>query len=112
MLLRKSLRASKSKVTTGVSCNLTQQRSQATASSFLEWRKASARPNFNMASPSKIHLTVEDTGIVKFKPQNAETAAKTSELLQENHDVISTFHPLLHSQPFRTNSYRETPYLL
>jgi hypothetical protein len=46
-----------------------------------------------MATPSKIHLTVEDTGIVKFKPQDAETAAKTSELLQENHDVISTSHP-------------------
>jgi hypothetical protein len=51
-----------------------------------------------MATPSKIHLTVEDTGVVKFKPQNAETAAKTSELLQENHDVTSTFH-----SPFNLN---------
>jgi hypothetical protein len=40
-----------------------------------------------MATPSKVHLTVEDTGIVKFKPQTVETAAKTSKLLQENHDV-------------------------
>jgi hypothetical protein len=93
MLLQRNLRASKSRVTTGLSYSLTQQRSQATASSFLEWRRASTQPNFNMATPSKIHLTVEDTGIVNFKPQNAETAAKTSELLQENHDVISTFPP-------------------
>jgi hypothetical protein len=40
-----------------------------------------------MASPSKIHLTINDTGIVKFKPQDEETAVKTSELLQQNHDV-------------------------
>jgi hypothetical protein len=40
-----------------------------------------------MATPSKVHLTVEDTGIFKFKSQTTETAAKTSELLQENHDV-------------------------
>ena len=93
MLLQKSLRASKSNVTSGLSYVLTQQRSQATASSFLEWRRASTQPNFNMATPSKIHLTVDDTGIVKFKPQDAETAAKTSELLQENHDVTSNFHP-------------------
>jgi hypothetical protein len=112
MLLQRNLRASKSRVTTGLSYSLTQQRSQATASSFLEWRKASTQPNFNMATPSQIHLTVEDTGIVNFKPQNDETAAKTSELLQENHDVIPTFHPLLHSQPFNTNSYPETSYLL
>jgi hypothetical protein len=63
------------------------QRSQATATSFQEWRTASIRSNDNMATPSKIHLTVEDTGIVKFKPQTAEAAAKTSELLQENHEV-------------------------
>ncbi|TAQ87243.1 hypothetical protein B7494_g4436 [Chlorociboria aeruginascens] len=44
-----------------------------------------------MASPSKIHLTVDDTGIVKFKPQNGETAAKASELLQENHDRYHAF---------------------
>jgi hypothetical protein len=40
-----------------------------------------------MASPSKIHLTVENTGAVGNKPQDKETAAKTSQLLQENHDV-------------------------
>jgi hypothetical protein len=62
-----------------------QQRSHKTAASFQEWRRASTR--LNMATPSKVHLTVEDTGIVKFKSQTAETAAKTSELLQENHDV-------------------------
>lgn len=42
-----------------------------------------------MASPSKVYLTVEDTGIFKFKPQTSEAAAKTSELLQENHEVRS-----------------------
>jgi hypothetical protein len=44
-----------------------------------------------MATPSKIHLTTEDTGVFKFKSQNEETAAKTSELLQENHEVRSRF---------------------
>ncbi len=40
-----------------------------------------------MATPNTIQLGVEDTGIVKYKPQDTETAKKTSELLQENHDV-------------------------
>lgn len=44
-----------------------------------------------MATPSKVNLTVEDTGIFKFKPQTAETAAKTSELLQENHEKHHIF---------------------
>ncbi|KAM3068892.1 hypothetical protein ACMFMG_004065 [Clarireedia jacksonii] len=44
-----------------------------------------------MATPSKIHLTTEDTGVFKFKPQNKETAAKISELLQENHDKHHIF---------------------
>jgi hypothetical protein len=42
----------------------------------------------NMASPSNIHLTVQDGGIVKNMPQDQETASKTSQLLQENHDVL------------------------
>lgn len=42
-----------------------------------------------MATPSKIHLTVEGAGVVKNKPQNPETARRTSELLQENHEVKS-----------------------
>jgi hypothetical protein len=41
-----------------------------------------------MAAPDKIHLTVEDTGIVPFKPQSTAAAERTSELLQENHDVL------------------------
>jgi hypothetical protein len=40
-----------------------------------------------MASPSKIYLTANDTGVVKNKPQTDEAAAKVSELLQENHEV-------------------------
>ncbi|KAE9364545.1 hypothetical protein N431DRAFT_447716 [Stipitochalara longipes BDJ] len=44
-----------------------------------------------MATSSKVHLTVEDTGIVKFKPQTPESAAKTSELLQDNHDNHHVF---------------------
>jgi len=44
-----------------------------------------------MATSSKVHLTVEDTGIVKLKPQTEETAVKTSELLQVNHDKHHIF---------------------
>ncbi|KAG4438314.1 hypothetical protein IFR05_006201 [Cadophora sp. M221] len=44
-----------------------------------------------MASPSKIHLTTEDTGIFKFGSQNSEAAAKISELLQENHEQHHIF---------------------
>jgi hypothetical protein len=40
-----------------------------------------------MATPTKIHLTLDTMGIVKNKPQTEETAAKASELLQENHEV-------------------------
>src|ERR1700759_1721284 len=65
------------------------QRSQATstATSFQQWRRAAITRNDNMATPNKVHLTVHDTGIVKLKPQTAESAAKTSELLQENHEA-------------------------
>jgi hypothetical protein len=88
-----------------------QQRSLAIAASFQKWRRASAR--LNMATPSKVHLTVNDTGIVKFKPQTAETAAKTSELLQENHDVhLSVLKPirqlmLTHNQKYHIFSGNE-----
>jgi hypothetical protein len=64
-----------------------QQRSQATTTSFQEWRRAATWRNDDMATPNKVHLTVDNTGIVQFKPQTAETAAKTSELLQENHEA-------------------------
>jgi hypothetical protein len=47
-----------------------------------------------MATPSKVHLTVNDTGILPSKPQTSEAAAKVSELLQENHEVRFSF-PLL-----------------
>jgi len=40
-----------------------------------------------MATASKVHLAVGDTGILPARTQDAETAAKTSALLQENHDV-------------------------
>ncbi|KAF4630723.1 hypothetical protein G7Y89_g7417 [Cudoniella acicularis] len=45
-----------------------------------------------MATPSKVHLTVNDTGIVKFTTQNEDTAVKTSKLLQENHDKHHIFY--------------------
>jgi hypothetical protein len=63
------------------------QRFLTKATSFQEWRRAATKLNCNMATPRKVHLTVDDTGIVSFKPQTAEAAAKASELLQENHDV-------------------------
>ncbi|TVY45398.1 Oxidoreductase [Lachnellula subtilissima] len=44
-----------------------------------------------MASPSQVHLTVNDTGVVKNKSQTNEAAAKVSELLQENHDKHHIF---------------------
>ena len=66
-----------------------QHRFHATAPSFQKWRRAATQRNDNMATPNKVHLTVDDTGIVSFKTQTAEAAAKTSELLQENHDVWS-----------------------
>ena len=61
-----------------------QARSLATHSTFQQWRATSKT---KMSTPSKVHLTVNDTGIVKNKPQTQETATRTSELLQENHDV-------------------------
>lgn len=70
--------------------HLITQRSQAASSSFQAWR---SRPTYNdtMASPSKIHLTPEHTGIFKFKSQDSETAAKVSGLLQENHEQHHIF---------------------
>ncbi|KAE8449639.1 hypothetical protein EG329_007969 [Mollisiaceae sp. DMI_Dod_QoI] len=44
-----------------------------------------------MAAPNKIHLTPETIGVLNVKSQTAETAAKTSELLQENHDHHHVF---------------------
>jgi hypothetical protein len=55
-----------------------------------------------MATPSKIHLTVKTTGIVDNKPPTEETAAKTSELLQENHEV--SLGPPPHSRNATTNT--------
>lgn len=53
-----------------------------------------------MATPKKIQLTVNDTGIVKNKSQTNEAASKVSELLQKNHEVqftncfsVSLTHP-------------------
>ena len=70
------------------SCN--PRRTLATPTSFREWRTTAKRDD-TMATSSQINLTVHDTGIFKFKAQTAETAAKISELLQENHDVSSCF---------------------
>lgn len=81
------LRLSKSVQTVSRTC--LQQRNQATASDFKAWRAAATKASGNMATPSKIVLTTEDTGIFKFKDQDQETATKVSELLQENHDVRS-----------------------
>ncbi len=59
-----------------------------------------------MAAPNKVHLTVDDTGIVQFKRQNTETATKASELLQENHDV----HSLVSSPDVGLHVTRNTIY--
>ena len=71
--------------------HFTQGRILGPQSTFQNWGLASAKPNDNMATSSKIHLTVEDTGILKLIPQTSETAAKTSALLQENHEVNPPF---------------------
>ncbi|KUJ17385.1 uncharacterized protein LY89DRAFT_733239 [Mollisia scopiformis] len=44
-----------------------------------------------MATPTKIHLTPETAGVINLKLQTSETAAKTSELLQENHEQNHIF---------------------
>lgn len=56
-----------------------------TSNSFRQWR---SNQQHNMASPTKIHLTPADTGVFKFQPQDEETAAVTSLVLQKNHDVM------------------------
>jgi hypothetical protein len=51
-----------------------------------------------MASPTIIHLTPADTGVFKFQPQDEETAAVASRVLQKNHDVmffLEVSYPLL-----------------
>ena len=65
-----------------------QTRFQATSTSFQEWQAKSTN-DINMATSNRIVLGIDDTGVVKFKPQTREAAAKTSELLQENHEVQS-----------------------
>jgi hypothetical protein len=62
----------------------------------------------NMATPTKIYLTVNDTGIVHNKSQNEETAAKASEFLQGNHDVPSLVSSGTTMQK-RSNSIRHPP---
>jgi hypothetical protein len=52
-------------------------------------QSAQTRQLHNMATSSTIHLTTGDTGVFKFKSQDSQTAIKTSQLLQENHDVGS-----------------------
>ncbi|CZR56682.1 related to HypA-like protein [Phialocephala subalpina] len=44
-----------------------------------------------MATPTKIHLTPETVGVLNLKSQNSDTAAKASELLQENHEKHHIF---------------------
>lgn len=58
--------------------------------SFGQWR-ANTSLVTNMATPNTIRLTINDTGVVNFKPQNQETAIRTSELLQENHEKHHIF---------------------
>jgi hypothetical protein len=87
------VRSSISRALPVFSKGILQRRTQTTASSFLEWRAATTRlhkKHETMATPTKIYLTVNDTGIIRNKPQNEETAAKTSKLLQENHEVSIT----------------------
>src|ERR1700712_4207975 len=85
-----------------------QRRTQASAASFQQWRNSVSRSNTNMASPSKIHLTVEDTGVLKNNPQTAETAARTSELLQENHNVFPNplfYYPINFNKKTRITTF-------
>lgn len=73
-------------------------RSLTTASRSQEWRTTTNKQYIsNMATPTKVQLSANDTGIFKIKPQDAETAARTSELLQENHDVRTPLLLLLKS---------------
>ncbi|RAL66339.1 hypothetical protein DID88_006008 [Monilinia fructigena] len=44
-----------------------------------------------MATSRTISLSTEDIGVFKFKSQDSETATKTSQLLQENHDKHHIF---------------------
>ncbi|KIM99536.1 hypothetical protein OIDMADRAFT_42628 [Oidiodendron maius Zn] len=44
-----------------------------------------------MATPSKIHLTLKDSGVVHSQAPTEESAAKTSQLLQENHAIHHIF---------------------
>lgn len=52
---------------------------------------AIADSNASMASPSRIHLTVDNSGVVTNKSQTADSAAKVSELLQKNHEQYHIF---------------------
>ncbi|CAG8956255.1 hypothetical protein HYFRA_00003635 [Hymenoscyphus fraxineus] len=63
------------------------KRFQPTTSSFRGCQSKST----TMATANKILLTVDDIGIVKYKPQTPETARRTSELLQENHEKHHTY---------------------
>ena len=51
--------------------------------SFEQWRFQQT-----MASPTKVHLSTTDTGVVKIKPQDEEAAKVASSVLQKNHDVL------------------------
>ncbi|KAH8591440.1 hypothetical protein B0O99DRAFT_632065 [Bisporella sp. PMI_857] len=78
---------------------LFQRKSLATVSSFQKWRDTPAEST-RMATPTKIHLDVKDIGIFKVKPQSTETAAKTSELLQDNH---TNHHVLFNNSGFHNH---------
>lgn len=56
-----------------------------------------------MATPSQVHLTINDTGVVKHETQTEETARLTSQLLQENHKVPTA---LTRSLPLLTTLHR------
>jgi hypothetical protein len=96
-----SIRSSVSKTLPTLRRTFIQRRTQATVSSFREWRATSTKllhKDYNsMATPTKIHLTVNETGIIQNRPPTEEAAVKASELLQENHDVPSSLNPILNA---------------
>ena len=62
-----------------------------------------------MATPSKIHLTLKETGVVHSQAPTEESAAKTSQLLQENH-AAGTLHFSIQDSGLTRD--QDTPHLL
>jgi sulfur relay (sulfurtransferase) DsrC/TusE family protein len=67
-------------------------------STFKEWRQSAVT---TMATPSAIHLTPNDTGVVRFEQATKESAEMASMLLQKNHDVSPMLKLIKHWQLIR-----------